>query len=258
MPRDAPHRVYRDGWPKPEVLCALFDTEALCGFRDPAETYAAVSPASGCRARSGWWRCSGQPDVPAVERLAVTFGRLLRLEEQQRDVVGEVEQAARRGRRTTGALGRFARTAVELAAHYPGDPGVLAALLMNRISLRPLDAIFLPAGNLHAYLCGGGVEIMANSDNVMRGGLTPKHIDVPELLRVVDFTPRVRRADHSGRGVGGDLALSHACAGVRAVADRGDDPGSDRARGGRRADPAGHRRSHPSRVGRSGAQPAPR
>ena len=66
---------------------------------------------------------------------------------------------------------------------------MLAALLMNRITLRPNEALYLPAGNLHAYLSGGGVEIMANSDNVMRGGLTPKHIDVTELLRVVDFTP---------------------------------------------------------------------
>ena len=60
---------------------------------------------------------------------------------------------------------------------------------MNRIVLHPNDAIFLPAGNLHAYLRGGGVEVMANSDNVMRGGLTPKHIDVDELLSVLDFTP---------------------------------------------------------------------
>jgi mannose-6-phosphate isomerase len=60
---------------------------------------------------------------------------------------------------------------------------------MNRITLRPNEALYLPAGNLHAYLSGGGVEIMANSDNVLRGGLTPKHIDVAELLRVVDFTP---------------------------------------------------------------------
>ena len=167
VPRDAPHRVYRDGWPKPEVLCALFDTEALCGFRDPAETYelfACLGVPNALRLVA----MLGKPDVPAVERLAVTFGRLLRLEEQQRDVVGEVERAARRSREG-GPLGRFARTAVELAAHHPGDPGVLAALLMNRISLHPLDAIFLPAGNLHAYLCGGGVEIMANSDNVMRG-----------------------------------------------------------------------------------------
>ncbi|MGV0802441.1 mannose-6-phosphate isomerase, class I, partial [Mycolicibacterium elephantis] len=63
------------------------------------------------------------------------------------------------------------------------------SLLLNRISLAPGEAIYLPAGNLHAYLEGVGVEVMANSDNVLRGGLTPKHVDVPELLRVLDFTP---------------------------------------------------------------------
>ena len=78
---------------------------------------------------------------------------------------------------------------VELNAYYPGDPGVLAALLMNRITLQPGDALFMPSGNLHAYLRGGGVEIMANSDNVMRGGLTPKYVNVDELLAILDFTP---------------------------------------------------------------------
>jgi mannose-6-phosphate isomerase len=78
---------------------------------------------------------------------------------------------------------------LELGERYPGDAGVLAALLLNRISLRPGEAIFLPAGNLHTYLRGMGVEVMANSDNVLRGGLTPKHVDVPELLRVLDFRP---------------------------------------------------------------------
>ena len=66
---------------------------------------------------------------------------------------------------------------------------MLAALLLNRITLAPGEAIFLPAGNLHTYLRGFAVEVMANSDNVLRGGLTPKHVDVPELLRVLDFTP---------------------------------------------------------------------
>ena len=82
-----------------------------------------------------------------------------------------------------------AKTVLELGERYPGDAGVLAALLLNRISLAPGEAIFLPAGNLHTYLRGFAVEVMANSDNVLRGGLTPKHVDVPELLRVLDFTP---------------------------------------------------------------------
>src|SRR6202035_1407703 len=82
-----------------------------------------------------------------------------------------------------------AKTVLELGERYPGDAGVLAALLLNRITLAPGEAIFLPAGNLHTYLRGFAVEVMANSDNVLRGGLTPKHVDVPELLRVLDFAP---------------------------------------------------------------------
>ena len=81
------------------------------------------------------------------------------------------------------------RTVLELGEYYPGDAGVLAALLLNRVTLQPGEALYLDAGNLHAYLRGTAVEIMANSDNVLRGGLTPKHVDVPELLRVLDFEP---------------------------------------------------------------------
>jgi mannose-6-phosphate isomerase len=82
-----------------------------------------------------------------------------------------------------------ARMALELSERYPGDAGVLAALLLNLAVLAPGEALYLPAGNLHAYLSGAGVELMANSDNVLRGGLTSKHVDVAELLRVLDFRP---------------------------------------------------------------------
>jgi mannose-6-phosphate isomerase len=80
-------------------------------------------------------------------------------------------------------------TVVSLAEEYPGDPGVLISLLLNRVSLMPGQAMYLPAGNIHAYLRGLGVEVMASSDNVLRGGLTPKHVDVPELMKTVDFRP---------------------------------------------------------------------
>jgi mannose-6-phosphate isomerase len=116
------------------------------------------------------------------------FGRLLRLSPDQRSVITEVVQAAE-ARNQPNDSASFARTARELGQHYPGDPGVLAALLMNRVTLQPGDALYMPAGNLHAYLSGGGVEIMANSDNVMRGGLTPKYVNVDELLAILDFTP---------------------------------------------------------------------
>jgi mannose-6-phosphate isomerase len=78
-------------------------------------------------------------------------------------------------------------TVVDLAREYPGDPGIVTSLLLNRVTLRAGEALYLPAGNIHAYLRGLGVELMAASDNVLRGGLTPKHIDVPELLEVLQF-----------------------------------------------------------------------
>ncbi|GAA2112254.1 mannose-6-phosphate isomerase, class I [Microlunatus panaciterrae] len=182
---DAPERTYRDDWPKPEALCALGEMEALCGFREPAETYALL-------ARLG---VAELLDLVAPlerggsEALAEVFGRLLRLPADQREVVGSVAEAAHGHIDDPGPFGDLCRTAEELATFYPGDPGVLAALLMSRVRFGKHQALFLPAGNLHAYLHGTGVEIMANSDNVLRGGLTPKHVDVDELLRLLDFTP---------------------------------------------------------------------
>jgi mannose-6-phosphate isomerase len=190
VPRDAPHRTYRDGWPKPELLCALAETEALCGFGEPHETYRmfqrlAVDDALTLVAPLA------DPDLPAPDRLRAVFSRLLRLGPDERTVIYEIVQAAEA---IQGAddQARFWRTACELNTYYPGDPGVLAALLMNRITLQPGDALFMPSGNLHAYLSGGGIEIMANSDNVMRGGLTPKYVNVDELLAILDFTPGLR------------------------------------------------------------------
>ena|SRR5690606_25156299 len=186
IPQDAADRTYRDDWPKPEALCALEPVQALCGFRDPAETYALFR-------RLG---VSSALDLVApladggAAALAEVFGRLLRLGPDQRDVIDEVVAAAESIASAGDAeLDQFARTAVELARSYPGDPGVIAGLLLNRVGYDAYDAIFLPAGNLHAYLSGTGVEIMANSDNVLRGGLTGKHIDVDELIKVLDFTP---------------------------------------------------------------------
>ncbi|HEX6758750.1 MAG TPA: mannose-6-phosphate isomerase, class I [Propionibacteriaceae bacterium] len=190
VPRDAPHRTYRDGWPKPELLCALVETEALCGFREPRETYQMFEKL-GVTSALDLVAPLASNDVPPAERLRVVFSRLLRLRPDERSVISEVAQAAEAAK-GPDHLASFARTAWELNAYYSGDPGVLAALLMNRITLHPGDALFMPSGNLHAYLLGGGVEIMANSDNVMRGGLTPKYVNVDELLAILDFTPGVR------------------------------------------------------------------
>ena len=188
VPLNSPIRNYRDRSHKPELLVALSEFDALGGFRPPARSVAlmralAVSDldpfiallggqpdADGLRALFTTWITAPQPDldilIPAVLDGAVAYVRS-----------GETEFAAE------------ARTLLELGERYPGDAGVLAAMLLNRITLAPGEAIFMPAGNLHSYIRGVGMEVMANSDNVLRGGLTPKHVDVPELLRVLDFTP---------------------------------------------------------------------
>ena len=190
VPRDAPQRTYRDSWPKPELLCAFVETDALCGFREPAATYQMFEKLAVDRALT-LVAALADADVPAAERLRVAFSRLLRLTPDERSVISELAQAAE-AIQEPDDVASFARTASELNTYHPGDPGVLAALLMNRITLQPGDALFMPSGNLHAYLSGGGVEIMANSDNVMRGGLTPKYVNVDELLAVLDFTPGLR------------------------------------------------------------------
>ncbi len=188
VPRDDPTRTYRDGWPKPEVLCALGDAEVLCGFRQPTETYELFEQL-GVESALALVQPLKDGGAPALEEV---FGRMLRLTDTVRQVIAEVVQAAEQVG-DDQPLAEFAETAHELAHLYPDDPGVLAALLMNRLTLHTYEAIFLPAGNLHAYLHGNGIEIMANSDNVLRGGLTSKHIDVEELMKVLDFAPAVPR-----------------------------------------------------------------
>jgi mannose-6-phosphate isomerase len=126
-----------------------------------------------------------QPDAAGLRALFTTW---ITLPQSVLDrAVPALQTACVRLVQEGGEFTREARMALELSERYPGDAGVLAALLLNRITLAPGEAVYLPAGNLHMYLSGAGVELMANSDNVLRGGLTPKHVDVPELLRVLDF-----------------------------------------------------------------------
>ncbi|WP_027659317.1 mannose-6-phosphate isomerase, class I [Salinispora fenicalii] len=173
--REAGQRNYVDPFHKPELLVALTPMEALCGFRDPAES-AEVLAAFGVPAL--------EPVVAALRTGAAGLADAVRLlltfpTDQRAGLVAAVASAA--------VDSPDARLARSLADSYPGDPGVLVALLLNWVRIAPGEAIWMPAGNLHAYLRGTGVEIMAASDNVLRGGLTPKRIDVDELLRVLRF-----------------------------------------------------------------------
>ncbi|MDO5677589.1 MAG: mannose-6-phosphate isomerase, class I [Propionibacteriaceae bacterium] len=186
-PQD-PTRTYKDDWPKPEAVVALTPFEGLLGFRHPQETaglFEALGVAEELTSVIGPLRerCTS----PALQEV---FLDVLSLDER-RHLVDVVLAAAVNHLEAPGDLGEFARTAVELDEFFPGDSGILAALLMNRFKLQPGEAVALEAGVMHAYMRGVCVEIMANSDNVLRGGLTQKHIDVDGLLQVVKFEPMV-------------------------------------------------------------------
>jgi len=182
-----PRRSFKDDWPKPEAIVALTPFEGLLGFRDPQET-AGLFEALGVdeELTSVIGPLRDRRDAPALQEV---FLDVLSMEDR-RHLVDVVLAAAVNHLDSPGRLGMFARTAVELDEHFPGEPGILAALLLNRFSLQPGEAVALEAGVMHAYLRGTAIEVMANSDNVMRGGLTAKHIDVDGLLQVVDFEPR--------------------------------------------------------------------
>lgn len=186
---DDPKRNYKDPNPKPELIVALTEFRALAGFRDPKETaelFAAL-------------------DTPELDRYAsllpgpggdlrALFTTLISLPHQNRtQLLAALEASARRLLKSGAGhepwIADAASVFVELTGRYPGDVGAFAALLLNVVTLQPGEAVFLGAGQLHAYLSGLGVEVMANSDNVLRGGLTSKHVDVPELVRVLDFSP---------------------------------------------------------------------
>lgn len=189
---DSPVRNYRDASHKPELIVALTEFHALAGFRCPRETVEFID-ALGVDALSHYR--SLLTDQPDDAGLRTVFTSWITLPGPALDALLPLVAEGCIGYLSTAAHddgGRFvaeARTLLELGESYPGDAGVLAALLLNRVTLTPGEGLYLDAGNLHAYLSGTGVEIMANSDNVLRGGLTPKHVDVPELLRVLDFEP---------------------------------------------------------------------
>ena len=191
VPIDDPRRLYRDDWPKPEMIVALTEFHALYGFRDPHESR---------RMLAVFDAVDGFPDLvapledPGSEGIATVLTSCLQPDEQNRRVIAGMIAAAHdlvQGHDPASMqedAPQLARTAVELDRAYPGDPSILAALLMNRVHLRPGESLFLGAGTMHAYLHGTGIEIMASSDNVLRGGLTSKHIDVPALLAHADLT----------------------------------------------------------------------
>jgi mannose-6-phosphate isomerase len=175
---------YVDDWPKPELLCALTPFEVLAGLRPPRDAAAllralavpALHPLAAELAAAS-----------APEALSRALAAILEWPEDSRaELVTTVVAACATLAATDGPYAGACAAVVRVAGDHPGDLGLVAMLLMRHAVLAPGQAVFMPAGGLHAYLHGTGIETLANSDNVIRAGLTGKHIDVPELLNLLD------------------------------------------------------------------------
>jgi mannose-6-phosphate isomerase len=185
LPRDAPTRNYRDENHKPELIAALTPFSALVGFREVPRTLRFFELLDVPALRP---LASALAQAPEASGLRAFFELTMTATPEAKTALAHQTLAA--CRRLAGANGEFSKEiawGARIGEKYPGDAGIAVALALNLVELAPGDAIYLPAQNLHSYLEGTGVEIMASSDNVLRGGLTPKHVDVPELLRVLDF-----------------------------------------------------------------------
>ncbi|KAB1143867.1 mannose-6-phosphate isomerase, class I [Streptomyces luteolifulvus] len=194
IPVDAPHRNYKDANHKPELICALTEFDGLCGFRDPVQAADVLAGLGVDSLKPYVDLLHAHPEEAALREVLTAV-----LSADPEEMAHTVAEATAACSRLGGDYAPYA----DIAHHFPGDPGVIAAMLLNHVRLQPGEALFLGAGIPHAYLSGLGVEIMANSDNVLRCGLTPKHVDVPELLRIVRFEaadPGVLRPEASPDG----------------------------------------------------------
>ncbi|YAL82880.1 mannose-6-phosphate isomerase, class I [Dermacoccaceae bacterium W4C1] len=170
--------VYADDWPKPEALFTLTRFEVFAGTVAPARTRE-LAQAMGATKFAALVE-----EVQATHRedRAALLQRLIHLEGPQRDeLVQEVSHAA-----TTVPQDPHLAAVARVARDFPADPGILLTLVMNHHALNAGEYVFVPAGVLHSYQYGVAVEILANSDNVVRAGLTPKKVDIDELVRIVD------------------------------------------------------------------------
>jgi mannose-6-phosphate isomerase len=182
-------RNYVDDWPKPELLCALTRFEILAGLRTTADAAAllrALDVAELAPLADGLAATAGPAALSSALATILTWpaaGRQAMIEA----VTAACARTAAGGGQYAAACAATAR----IAADHPGDLGLVASLLMRHAVLQPGQAVFMPAGGLHAYLHGTGVELLANSDNVVRAGLTGKHVDVPELVKLTDPAAQV-------------------------------------------------------------------
>jgi mannose-6-phosphate isomerase len=196
IPLTGANRNYKDPNHKPEILCALSPFTAMCGFR-PLEEIGLLLKLFSARTLpplrgvlSGLLPSpAGPASAPiAAGRLRDFLKALLNLSPENRRALGEYARDARKFTKEDGEYGEVWELCASFAELYPEDPAVISPLYLNLVNLKAGEAIYLPAGVLHAYIKGFGVELMANSDNVLRGGLSSKYIDIDELLKILNFS----------------------------------------------------------------------
>ncbi len=184
IPLDAYHRNYKDDNHKPECICAMTDFWALNGFRKISDIHSLMDKICPPGLKTTLDLLREQPDSMGLKNF---FQALMTLDEKQRaEIIADAIKKVQNFADNHAAY----QWMIDLHKEYPKDIGVFSPILLNLICLKPGEAMFLPSGELHAYLDGVGIELMANSDNVLRGGLTPKYIDVQELLNVLNFEER--------------------------------------------------------------------
>ncbi len=190
IPRMSPNRVYRDENHKPELICALTPFWALCGFRpfgDIAESFGSVSVSEVRKEAERFARNQSPSGLETFYEYVMTLDSGLK-----QKLIADVTDGSK-----GNATDDRRKWMMSVRSDYPSDIGIVSFLFLNLVELKPQEALFLPAKRLHSYLSGIGIEIMANSDNVVRGGLTEKHVDVPELLRILSFESGVPEVIHS-------------------------------------------------------------
>ena len=211
IPLDAPNRNYKDDNHKPECICALTSFWALNGFRKIPDMILLLERICPHGLKNDFDLFRQQPNSRGLK---VFFKALMIMDRTtQKQIIDDAVKNADQLKDKNKAY----QWMVDLNEEYPSDIGVLSPIMLNLICLEPGQAMFLPAGTLHAYMGGVGIELMANSDNVLRGGLTPKHVDVKALLNVLNFeehdinilkTGKINPCEHQYESYAEEFALS--------------------------------------------------
>ena len=182
IPLDALDRNYKDQNHKPELICALSPFLALKGFRKIEEIILLMEKVIISELKKELAVLQREPDSKGLYKF---FKALLMMDHKRQD--NAVSEMVAGIKKSPDIIPEF-EWVIRLNKEYPGDIGALFPIILNMVQLMPGEAMFIPAGELHSYLKGMGIELMANSDNVLRGGLTPKHVDISELLKILNFT----------------------------------------------------------------------